>query len=154
MPKHVTTDYVRGLVMTAGQEAAGVAEKQQQINIARAAAQIPSLKHYVMSSLPPASLSSGGKLPVPHFDFKHAAFQWIDESLPELATKTTRIWLGWYPTNMAFNPIMKFVPVVGFRRILMPQIVGRATLTLCRYHSLAPTPMHGSNLVDGRLFFL
>ncbi|KAH7117422.1 hypothetical protein EDB81DRAFT_767220 [Dactylonectria macrodidyma] len=66
-----------------------------------------------MSSLPPASVSSSGKLPVPHFDFKHAAYDWVEENLPDLAAKATRVWLGWYPSNMAFNPMMKFVPLTG-----------------------------------------
>lgn len=99
--------------MKKGREAAGEEEKQQQINIAKAAAQTPGLKHYILSSLPPASLSSNGKLPVPHFDYKHVAFQWIEEHAPELAAKTTRVWLGWYPSNMAFNAMMKFVHLPG-----------------------------------------
>ncbi|KAJ4227928.1 hypothetical protein FSOLCH5_002139 [Fusarium solani] len=107
------TNFDWGLVMKKGREAAGEVEKQQQINIAKAAAQTPGLKHYIMSSLPAASLSSNGKLPVPHFDYKHAAFQWIEEHAPELAAKTTRVWLGWYPSNMAFNSMMKFVHLPG-----------------------------------------
>ncbi|KAI8660967.1 NmrA domain-containing protein [Fusarium keratoplasticum] len=103
------TNFDWGLVMKKGREAAGEVEKQQQINIAKAAAQTPGLKHYIMSSLPAASLSSNGKLPVPHFDYKHEAFQWIEEHAPELAAKTTRVWLGWYPSNMAFNAMMKLV---------------------------------------------
>lgn len=99
--------------MKKGREAAGEVEKQQQINIAKAAAQTPGLKHYIMSSLPAASLSSNGKLPVPHFDYKHEAFQWIEEHAPELAAKTTRVWLGWYPSNMAFNAMMKLVHLVS-----------------------------------------
>ncbi|KAI8715909.1 NmrA domain-containing protein [Fusarium sp. LHS14.1] len=107
------TNYDWGVVMKKGREAAGEEEKQQQINIAKAAAQTPGLKHYIMSSLPAASLSSNGKLPVPHFDYKHAAFQWIEEHAPELAAKTTRVWLGWYPSNMVFNAMMKFVHLPG-----------------------------------------
>ncbi|RTE84554.1 hypothetical protein BHE90_000859 [Fusarium euwallaceae] len=107
------TNFDWGVVMKEGREAAGEAEKKQQINIAKAAAQTPGLKHYIMSSLPAASLSSNGKLPVPHFDYKHAAFQWIEEHAPELAAKTTRVWLGWYPSNMAFNAMMKFTHLPG-----------------------------------------
>ncbi|KAK4148764.1 hypothetical protein C8A00DRAFT_38654 [Chaetomidium leptoderma] len=82
-------------------------------NIAKAAAKTPTLKHYVMSSLPPADVVSGGKLKVPHFDYKHAAYQWIETNLPDLAAKTTMVWPGWYPTNMAHNPMMKLIPVPG-----------------------------------------
>ncbi|WKT54460.1 hypothetical protein QSH57_005044 [Fusarium oxysporum f. sp. vasinfectum] len=66
-----------------------------------------------MSSLPPASVVSGGALKVPHFDYKHAAYQWIETNRPDLALRTTQIWAGWYPTNMAYNPMAKMIPVPG-----------------------------------------
>ncbi|VUC28675.1 unnamed protein product [Clonostachys rosea] len=105
------TNFDWKIVMQKGRDAAGQIEKQQQINIANAASKTPTLKHYIMSSLPPAKIVSDGKLPVPHFDFKHEAYQHIQGNLPSLAAKTTRVWLGWYPSNMAFNPFMKMIPV-------------------------------------------
>ncbi|KAM0424471.1 hypothetical protein ACHAPT_010395 [Fusarium lateritium] len=107
------SNYDWGVVIKEGRDAAGEVEKQQLINIAKAAAQVPGLKHYVMSTLPPASLSSSGKLPVPHFDYKHAAYQWVEENLPELAAKTTRVWLGFYASNIGLSPMTKFVPLPG-----------------------------------------
>lgn len=103
----------RNVAFQTGREAAGEIEKQQALNIARAAAKIPTLEHYVMSSLPPAGKVSGGKLEVPHMDYKGAAYEWISENLPELAAKTTRLWLGWYTTNLAYFPMMKFIPIVS-----------------------------------------
>ncbi|KAG7112055.1 hypothetical protein HYQ46_008349 [Verticillium longisporum] len=99
--------------MSQGREAAGRAEEQQLISMAKAAARTSTLQHYVMSSLPPASIVSRGKLPVPHFDFKHAAFQWTEESLPDLAAKTTRVWVSFYPSNPAYGGAMKIVPLPG-----------------------------------------
>lgn len=66
-----------------------------------------------MSSLPPAGKVSGGKLKVPHFDYKSAAHDWIKANLPELAQKTTQLWLGWYPSNVVYVPMMKFAPMVS-----------------------------------------
>ncbi|CAH0025889.1 unnamed protein product [Clonostachys rhizophaga] len=105
------TNFDWNVVMQRGQCVAGQIEKQQQINIANAASKIPTLKHYIMSSLPPAKISSHGRLPVPHFDFKHESYQHIQGKLPSLAAKMTRIWVGWYPSNMAFSPLMKLIPV-------------------------------------------
>ncbi|CAG9939668.1 unnamed protein product [Clonostachys rosea f. rosea IK726] len=105
------TNFDWNIVMQRGQCVAGQIEKQQQMNIANAASKIPTLKHYIMSSLPPAKISSHGRLPVPHFDFKHEAYQHIQGNLPSLAAKMTRIWVGWYPSNMAFSPLMKLIPV-------------------------------------------
>ncbi|KAH6867507.1 hypothetical protein B0T10DRAFT_419748 [Thelonectria olida] len=107
------TNYNWETVVKSGRDAAGEEEKTQQINIANAAAKTPTLRHYVMSSLPPASVVSDGALKVPHFDYKHAAYQWIEANHPDLALKTTQIWLGWYPTNMAYNPMTKMIPVPG-----------------------------------------
>jgi hypothetical protein len=83
------------------------------MNIARAASKTPTVEHFIMSTLPPASQVSGGKLKVPHMDYKHAAYEWLKANLPDLAKKTTRLWLGWYPSNLAYFPLMKFIPVVS-----------------------------------------
>lgn len=83
------------------------------MNIARAASKTPTIEHFIMSTLPPAGQVSGGKLKVPHMDYKHAAYEWLKANLPDLAKKTTRLWLGWYPSNLAYFPLMKFIPVVS-----------------------------------------
>jgi hypothetical protein len=107
----VLTSYWESLI-TLGRDGAGEEEKEQQLNMARAAARLPTLRHYVISSLPPASKISGGKLKVPHFDYKQVAYEWMEDNLPELVAKTTRIWMGWYSSNMAYFPNMKMIPVV------------------------------------------
>ncbi|CRK46678.1 hypothetical protein BN1723_007187 [Verticillium longisporum] len=50
---------------------------------------------------------------LPPFDFKHAAVQRIDESLPDRAAETTRVWAGFYPSNTAYGGAMKFAPLPG-----------------------------------------
>ena len=100
-------------IITLGRDGAGKEETQQQLNLARAAAATPTLKHYVISSLPPAGKVSGGKLKVPHFDYKQMGFEWIETNLPELAAKTTILWVGWYSSNMANFPNSRMIPIVS-----------------------------------------
>lgn len=83
------------------------------MNIARAASKTPTVEHYIMSTLPPASDVSGGKLKVPHFDHKQEAVKWVQSNLPELAKKTTQLWLGWYASNLAYFPSIKLMQVVS-----------------------------------------
>lgn len=54
-----------------------------------------------------------GKIPVPHFDYKARVDDYIKETLPELAAKTTFLMFGFYPSNFAFFPMLKPIPVVG-----------------------------------------
>ncbi|KAH9220803.1 hypothetical protein DL95DRAFT_478045 [Leptodontidium sp. 2 PMI_412] len=88
-------------------QTSGEKERQQAINIAQAASKTNGLEHYIFSSLPSAKKISGGKLSVPHLDYKAEVDDYIRQSLPDLAKKTTFIWLGWYPTNLAFFPMLK-----------------------------------------------
>ncbi|GJC81641.1 nmrA-like family domain-containing protein 1 [Colletotrichum liriopes] len=94
-----------------GLEGASHEEAEQQKKIARSAAKISTLKHFVISSLPPANEVSNGKLSVLHFDSKHVAYKWMEKNLPELTAKTTRLWLGWYSSNMADYPLIKVTPI-------------------------------------------
>ncbi|GKT64330.1 HSCARG dehydrogenase [Colletotrichum tofieldiae] len=96
-----------------GRDGAGEEEVQQLKNIANAASQIRTLKHFVLSALPPADKVSGGKLKVPHFDYKQKAVDWIVQNTPELWSKTTEFWPGWYTSNLAYLPFMKFMPFPG-----------------------------------------
>lgn len=77
------------------------------IKIATAASKTPSLKHYVWSSLPGAEKSSGGKFVVPHCDSKAIIDEYIEGKLPELAQKTTFLWVGYYASNLVFFPMIK-----------------------------------------------
>jgi hypothetical protein len=81
--------------------------------LAKAAAKIPTLEHYIWSTLPSASDLTGGKCPVPHLDYKAKVDQLIREELPDLAAKTTFLWFAFYPANMAFFPMMKPFEVVS-----------------------------------------
>ncbi|SCO84281.1 related to nitrogen metabolic regulation protein nmr [Fusarium oxysporum] len=89
------------------QDEAGEIEHQQGMNLARAAAKISSLEHYIWSSLPSAETITKGKLKVPHMDYKANVDVRIKAELPELAAKTTYLLFGYYPANMAFLPMLK-----------------------------------------------
>jgi hypothetical protein len=58
---------------------------------------------------------SGGKYLVPHMEYKAQVDDHIRANLPELAKKTTFLWTGWYPTNMAYMPLIKPMEVVSHR---------------------------------------
>ncbi|MBE3046153.1 NmrA family NAD(P)-binding protein [Candidatus Bathyarchaeota archaeon] len=104
-----------------GRDGAGLQEQTQQTNIANAAAKTPTLKHYVFSTLPPAGKVSGGQLKIPHFDYKAAVDDYIKEKLPELASKTTFLWVGWYASNLT---------------------VSKPLLDVCSLHCLPRPPLH------------
>jgi hypothetical protein len=96
-----------------GADAGGKHEQQQGFNLAAAASKTPTLKHYVFSTLPGTMKSSGGKYFVPHMEYKAQVDDHIRTNLPELAKKTTFLWIGWYPTNMAYVPLVKPMEVVS-----------------------------------------
>jgi hypothetical protein len=69
-------------------------------NIADAAARIDSLERFVFSSLPSIKSIADGKYQhVYHFDAKAEIGRYIQESLPELNSKTSQLLLGEYATN-------------------------------------------------------
>ena len=82
-------------------------EVEQGIKIATAASKTSSLKHYVWSSLPGGKKTSDGKFEVPHCDSKAIIDDHIMEKLPELAKKTTFLWVGFYASNLAYFPLCK-----------------------------------------------
>lgn len=92
---------------TKGADGAGKFEAQQAFNCALAASKIPSLQHFIFSTLQEASVISKGKRPVPHMDYKGQVDEKIRKELPGLAQKTTFMWLGWYSGNMANMPLIK-----------------------------------------------
>jgi hypothetical protein len=57
--------------------------------------------------------TSNGKFKVPHLDYKEEVESRIVAELPALLKKTTFLWLGWYPSNLAFYPMLKALPVVS-----------------------------------------
>lgn len=105
-----------------GREGAGEAEVQQFINLAKAAAATSTLRHYVVSTLPPASQLSAGEYPVPHFDFKQKAVNWMIANTPDLWAKTTEFWAGAYTSNLAEFPLLRFVPIVRLNNLFNNRI--------------------------------
>ena len=77
------------------------------IKVATAASKTASLTHYIWSSLPGPEKISGGKFPVPHCDSKAIVDRHILDQLPELAMKTTFLWVGYYASNLAYFPLCK-----------------------------------------------
>ncbi|KAK4499320.1 hypothetical protein PRZ48_009833 [Zasmidium cellare] len=98
-------------------------EWKHALNIVTAAAETPTLKHFVWSTLPHATNISEGKYNVPHFAAKNRAEDYI-KHVPDLLAKTTFLWVGWYASNFQY-PIFKptliktsgtyaqFAPVLG-----------------------------------------
>ncbi|KAK3941704.1 NAD(P)-binding protein [Diplogelasinospora grovesii] len=100
-------------IMSLGITGAGDEELQQLKNLALAAQSTPTLKHYVLSTLPACEVMSGGKFKVPHFDYKQRAVAWMKEHTPDLWAKTTEFWPGWYTSNLANFATMKFFEIPG-----------------------------------------
>ncbi|CAI6099984.1 unnamed protein product [Clonostachys chloroleuca] len=99
----------------------GEKEYQQMLNIGKAAFEIPTLKHLVVSSLTGPQKISGGKYHVPHMDYKARAVEEIETRFPTLAAKITILWVGWYPTNLTIPLLRPFLwPATGKYVWLMP----------------------------------
>ena len=91
----------------------------QSCTLANAAAKIPTLEHYVWSSLPNTNAISHGRMKVWHMDSKAATDDYIRQKLPELATKTTFLWVGYYPSNLAYFPMLKPVAMVRWSQYIL-----------------------------------
>ncbi|KAK2765435.1 hypothetical protein FQN54_008284 [Arachnomyces sp. PD_36] len=97
-----------------GAEVALKTEYLQGKNLADAASSTPTLTHYIWSTIPSASALSGGKYVVPHFEGKAQTDEYITSSCPELAKKTTFLWIGFYGTNLKYYTFAPFfVPSAG-----------------------------------------
>ncbi|TVY12896.1 NmrA-like family domain-containing protein 1 [Lachnellula arida] len=68
-------------------------------NAARAAAAVPELERYVYSTLPSVKKASNGKYGSHHNETKPTIAEYILKQQPELAKKTSFIYLGAYATN-------------------------------------------------------
>ncbi|KAK3688908.1 hypothetical protein B0T22DRAFT_490490 [Podospora appendiculata] len=89
-------------------------EVQQGINLADAAAATPTLEHYIWSTLPNASAISAGKYLIPHFEGKNRVDDYIKTKLPALWQKTTRFWVSYYSSNLAYPMFTPYlVPTAG-----------------------------------------
>ena len=94
-------------------EEAGRRETEQGVNIAIAAAKTASLEQYIWSTVVPANKVTGGKISVPHADYKAGIDVRIQDEFPELAKKTTFVYVGFYPTNFIYYPQIKPIGVVS-----------------------------------------
>lgn len=101
------------IAVTQGIDAASKGELRQFINVANAAANLPDLKHLVLSVMPNCERISGGKLSCPHWDAKAEGEEYVKRELPQLAAKTTYMWMGWYVDNFAKLPVSKPQPYLG-----------------------------------------
>ena len=84
------------------------------MRLARAAARVNTLEHYIWSTTPSAKRKLNGKVLTPHMDYKANVDARIKAELPTLAAMTTYLYFGYYPQNMAFFPLMKPIQYVGW----------------------------------------
>lgn len=73
-------------------------------NAADAASNVSTLERLVYSALAPARKHSKGRKPAKHWDSKAAVVDHIMEKQPELAKKSSFIYLGGYTTNAFLTP--------------------------------------------------
>ncbi|KAF7558098.1 hypothetical protein G7Z17_g22 [Cylindrodendrum hubeiense] len=109
---YAVTNWWEHLFSGKSQDEAGILEEEQGMNIARAAARTPSLEHYIWSTTPSAKQDFNGEHLTPHMDYKANVDARIKSELPELATKTTYLYFGYYPQNMMFFPFIKPIQYV------------------------------------------
>ena len=107
------TNWWEQLFRGKGPEEAGEIEEEQGMKLARAAAAQLTLEHYLWSTTPSAKRMTNGEHLTPHMDYKANIDERIQKELPELAAKTTYLYMGYYPQNMAFFPLLKPFEVVS-----------------------------------------
>ena len=108
------TNWWESLFSGKSQWESGDIEERHGINLARAAAKTPTLEHYLWSTQPSSKLKFPGKLETPHMDYKANVDARIKAELPELASKTTYLYFGYYPQNMAYFPLIKPFEYVSY----------------------------------------
>lgn len=94
------TDFFEPFAAKGPEEAIKV-EAAQGINLAKAAAATPTLKHYIWSTLPNGKKITGGKYVVPHFEAKNQIDAYI-KSDSSLLEKTTFVWVTFFASNLFF----------------------------------------------------
>ncbi|KAK4121772.1 NAD(P)-binding protein [Parathielavia appendiculata] len=108
------TNWWEALFSGKSQWEAGEIEERHGMNLARAAAKTPSLEHYLWSTTPSAKrMFPDGRLETPHMDYKANVDARIKAELPDLAAKTTYLYFGYYPQNMAYFPLIKPIEYPG-----------------------------------------
>lgn len=101
---YAVTDFFEPFASKGPEEAIKI-ETQQGINLAKAAAATPTLKHYIWSTLANVGRISGGRYMIPHFVGKNTIDDFIKND-PALFAKTTFLWNTYYATNLLF-PMFK-----------------------------------------------
>lgn len=79
---------------------AGKIETRLGISLANILNRSTTLKHFIWSTLPAATPETRGKILLPHWNAKAEVDQYIKEKLPDLAAKTTFLWVGFYADNL------------------------------------------------------
>ncbi|KAI1073533.1 NAD(P)-binding protein [Whalleya microplaca] len=110
---YAVTNWWEQLFAGKSADEAGVIEEEQGMKLARAAARTPTLEHYIWSTTPSAKRMFNGQEVSPHMDYKANVDARIKSELPELAKKTTYLYFGYYPQNLAFFPCMKPIEYPG-----------------------------------------
>jgi uncharacterized protein YbjT (DUF2867 family) len=95
------TDFFEPFTKTGSAAAAMEIDYKQGLNMAKAASKIPTLQHYIWSTLPNSTVLSQGKVTVPHFDAKARVDDFIRQE-KELLAKTTFAMFGMYAENMLY----------------------------------------------------
>lgn len=127
------TNWWESLFSGKSQWEAGEIEERHGMNLARAAARTPTLEHYLWSTQPSSKLRFPGELETPHMDYKAKVDERIKAELPDLARKTTYLYFGYYPQNMAYFPLLKpFKMVSSFSPF---------SLSFVRYYFFSPLPL-------------
>jgi hypothetical protein len=108
--------------MAKGAAAGQQADLDQGKNLADAAASIPTLSHYIWSTIPSGNTLTAGKISVPHFEGKAEVDEYIKKTHPTLAAKTTFLLVGYYGLNNIQIPPFKpaFASTAGKYVYLMP----------------------------------
>jgi hypothetical protein len=106
-----------------GPEMAMDIEFEQGRNIARAASSIPTLQHFLWSTLPNAKELTQGKFVVPHVEAKNRIDNFIKQD-KNLLAKTTFLWFGFYAENM-FYPVFTPIHVVSVFQIMIVSWIPR-----------------------------
>jgi hypothetical protein len=107
------TNWWESLFSGKSQWEAGDIEECHGMNLARAAARTPTLEHYLWSTQPSAKRQFPGRLETPHMDYKANVDARIKAELPDLARRTTYLYFGYYPQNMAYFPLIKPLEIVS-----------------------------------------
>jgi len=107
---------------TQGPVAAESNDFTQGKNLADAAASTSTLEHYIWSAIPSGLSITNGKASVPHFEGKAKVDDYIIHSLPDLATKTTFLWVTYYGLNNLYFPMLvpNFIKSSGKYVVMWP----------------------------------